>query len=53
MKIWKITTTIETDDNYTRQQVLRQLDLDINSGDGMYILVDKSAKVEMIKKISD
>jgi hypothetical protein len=36
MKIWKIEVIIETTDKYQKKDVLKQIDKDINRGDGIY-----------------
>ena len=40
MSKYIITTHIETEEDYTKEQILEQIDTDLNRGDGIYMDVD-------------
>jgi hypothetical protein len=52
MKIWKITATIEADDTLRACEVLRQIDRDLNRGDGLYLNTEE-ATLKLVKHSKD
>lgn len=58
MKIWRIETTITSEDEYDEQKIFAQIDRDLNRGDGIYMRVpqrDLRAKIALkfVRKVKD
>ena len=53
MKIFKIESIIETENDWDIDRIKSELDLYFNRGDGAYLEVDKKCKITLIKEVKD
>lgn len=55
MKIWKLTTTVHSEDDFDAAKVLRMIDRDANRGDGIYVKVTGGKKplLKLIRKVKE
>ena len=60
MKVWKLETTVDSDDEYDAAKVLSQIDRDANRGDGIHIRVLQGftnrplkSRIRLLRKVKD
>lgn len=53
MKIFELKVLIETDDDWTIEQLKKELDYLFNRGDGIYMDLGKNSQLRMVKKIKE
>jgi hypothetical protein len=54
MKIWKIEAYIESEDDVSRKEIIKQINYNLNRGDGLCLDTDDGAfKLKLIKKVKD
>jgi hypothetical protein len=51
-KKWTIQTEIETDDEFTEQEIRDWLNLVVNHGDGLFIKLGKECKLKEVESAS-
>lgn len=49
MKIWKLEAFIETEDNISREDIIDQIDLSLNNGDGLYFETEEGFSLKLYK----
>lgn len=52
MKRWRLSVIVETEDSYTPKQVLGQLDMKVNDGDGLYMELGKR-NIKLLETLKD
>lgn len=53
MKLFKIESTIETDDDWCPDKIRKMIDFCFNRGDGAYIEVGRKMKLKLLKSEPD
>lgn len=54
MKIWKIEAYIESEDSVSRKEIIKQINYNLNRGDGLCLDTDDGAfKLKLIKKVKE
>jgi hypothetical protein len=53
MKIWKIEAYIETDDNFSKKDIVSTIYTDLNRGDGLYMDTENCFDLKLIKKVKE
>ena len=53
MKIWKLEAYIESTDDIDRKDIIHELDLNLNRGDGLYLELEDGFKLKLHKKVKE
>lgn len=53
MKTYKITTIIQADDDWDEDRIVEELDLQFNTGAGVWMDLDEEMKIKLIKNSAD
>jgi len=53
MKIWKIEAYIESEDDVSRKEIIKQINYNLNRGEGFYMDTDDKFKLKVIKKVKE
>lgn len=53
MKIWKIEAYIESENDISRDNIIKQINLNLNRGDGLYLDTDDGFRLQLHKKVKD
>lgn len=53
MKIWRLEAYIESDDELLREDIIKKINVYLNTGDGIYLDTDDGFRLQLHKKIKD
>ena len=53
MKIWKLEAIIESTDDIFREDIIEQIDLNLNRGEGLYLELEDGFKLKLKKEVKE